>query len=410
MLINADIIFRHAQDASFFWVRRTHELQQNELSHDLRVELDGRIDANLDGLIIAGSAGIDAAAELREAYSEPGELFVCSVLAAYSGAEEPFSRLCSEAVTTGDRAALISALGWHEFPRIEPLLRQLVASPDPALVLVGLGGYGVHRQAPERALQAFFGHDDREVAERALRCAGELGRVDLAPAMRGLLGGGLGRAAALALSLLGVDEDGVRAQLRAAAAEALAPASFLVNLDPVRARDEIQEFIRQRAEPQAIRAIGALGDCAFIPLLIEWMDDERLAALANDAFVTLTGLSPSDDRDAPEPAPDEDDEQLAPEAPSSADAAECWREHQARFHSNVRYIAGQPLGGLRDRLGPEQLTVLDALVRRARPLERVLAASRVASLAPVLPLPEVRAFASPGHDLPGAPNFSSDAR
>jgi uncharacterized protein (TIGR02270 family) len=397
MLINEDIVFRHAQDAAFFWTQRSEALAENKLDHEARTELDSRVDANLDGLYIDRDAGVRIATELRTLYPEPGEVFGCAVLAAYAESEEPFVKLWADVADEASRAAFVSALGWHQYRHVRPVLRGLVGAGDASLVALGLSGHGVHRQAPEGPLERFFGHTDVGVRAGAVRLAGELGRVELGADLRSLLGGALRLEAALSLALLGIDQPDVRASLRAAAADdgSWVAACRLVNLNPLRAQEEIRELIRRGFELAAIHAISALGDGAFAPALIDWMDDDRWAAAARGAFTALTGLDDAKDLERKQA-------RTGPSsAPVSSSAAEAWQANQARFEANTRYIAGKPVGSLKGGYSSSQLEALEDLVRTARPLERMIAASCMASCSPTRPLPEVRAFASPGHELPG---------
>jgi len=80
----AHILRQHAEQAAFLWTvydRARLFPEENPELDDLRISrLLERLEAHLDGLRIAGSAGQAMAQERYAEYPEPGELFVIRML------------------------------------------------------------------------------------------------------------------------------------------------------------------------------------------------------------------------------------------------------------------------------------------------------------------------------------------
>ena len=79
------VVTQHDEEAGLLWLQRAGRRCAHYTLKDL-AELDGRLDAHLDGLRIAGAAGWRAClAELK--WAEPGELFPAAILGWESGNE-----------------------------------------------------------------------------------------------------------------------------------------------------------------------------------------------------------------------------------------------------------------------------------------------------------------------------------
>lgn len=78
------ILRQHAEQAAFLWTIYDHALLFPEENPDMDAvriaRVVERIEAHLDGLRIAGSAGQAMAQERYAEYPEPGELFVIRML------------------------------------------------------------------------------------------------------------------------------------------------------------------------------------------------------------------------------------------------------------------------------------------------------------------------------------------
>ncbi len=79
-----EIVRQHAQQAAFLWTVYDHALLFPDENPDMDAErlarVVERLEANLDGLRVAGEDGRRIAAEVYAEYPEAGELFVVRML------------------------------------------------------------------------------------------------------------------------------------------------------------------------------------------------------------------------------------------------------------------------------------------------------------------------------------------
>src|SRR5262249_57027037 len=93
---------------------------------------DSRLDAHLDGLVIAGDHGWQFALEELDAHPEPGETFAAAYVAFVGGNQARIARILKAAAA--DRAnarAAASALGWLAD---EPTAADHALQPIPSAV------------------------------------------------------------------------------------------------------------------------------------------------------------------------------------------------------------------------------------------------------------------------------------
>ncbi len=335
--------------------------------HQLR-RMDDRIAAHLDGLAVAGEFGT----KLCEAALESpgvGEVFAATVRALEDRHAASLARLISlaEAEPAAERG-LFSAFGWVSAASLRGITRELLASRSAFQRSVGLAACSMHQVDPGSALADAMGDSDPALRRRALRVAGELGRVDLLPAcVRALpLEGAQATEppdfhTAQSALLLG-DRDASMAGLHT-----LAATPGPRRLDAIRlwfkaaGPKEARVFLKQLAQNPAdvrllIAGIGAAGDSHYVPWLIQQMPDPKLARLAGESFSTITGLDlalldlelkppeglqtgPSDDPADDDVALDEDDSLPWPDP---AKIAAWWQANGAKFPSGTRCFMGEP--------------------------------------------------------------------
>ncbi len=79
-----EIVRQHAQQAAFLWTVYDHALLFPDENPDMDAvrlaRVVERLEANLDGLRVAGADGVRIAAEVYAEYPEAGELFVVRML------------------------------------------------------------------------------------------------------------------------------------------------------------------------------------------------------------------------------------------------------------------------------------------------------------------------------------------
>lgn len=387
-----DILERHRDELAFLWPQRAAAVHAP--SFDLRTlgDLDERIEAHLDGLRIAGDAGLTLLSAALDP-AEPGVVFAAAALALEVGAPrlalEPALELASDEVA---RRALVSAFGWASFEHARPVADALLSASTPAHRALGLAAYAAHRRDPGGALSNALLDVDPLVRARALRAAGELGRRDLVADLSPALADADEACrfwAAWSLALLGEPTSPVlwsfitspRFGERAAAmaARRTDPRQALAELESASARAEMARA--------ALVGAGALGDPAAVPWIVARMEDEALARFAGDAFTMITGLAIEGDLVAARPP---EDPEAAPAGlhpdhhrawPAPAAVAAAFRARGGELRRGTRYLLGQPIteGAAR------------RVLRLGRQPQRAAAAVEQSLLSPGKPLFEVRA-------------------
>ena len=174
---------QHIDEASFLWMFRNRLLKSPLHGLYELADHDKRIEAHLDGLRLAGKVGW----EMCEAALRAGnaaDYFSASILAFKSGEE---ARIACLLDTGGADLTLskgiISALGWLPYSQAEPYIKRFLIEHSPALLRIGIAASAIHRVDPGKILKDAIRNDNQALKARSLKAAGELGRIDLLPAL-----------------------------------------------------------------------------------------------------------------------------------------------------------------------------------------------------------------------------------
>ncbi len=152
MVIIDNIIDQHVDEVSFKWLVRDGAVVAPHFKLVDLAELDIFIDANIDGLRIAGEEGWEICHKAMST-EDPGEIFTAGVLAYETLLPERINAVLEAVEPDYElQRALISALGWVDFKIIEPQLREMLSSDKSFLRYIGLGACAVHRQQPAVAV------------------------------------------------------------------------------------------------------------------------------------------------------------------------------------------------------------------------------------------------------------------
>ncbi|MEO8152575.1 MAG: TIGR02270 family protein [Rhizobacter sp.] len=325
---------------------------------------DERLAAHLDGLSIAGDCGAGLSQVALEVPGV-GQLFVAAVLSIERRDAGQIERLLSLLDVVPDAArALASAFGWVSPALLRGLTAPLLASVSPTARWLGLAACAQHRVDPGAPLSTALEQPHVGLRMRALRAAGELGRVDLLSACLNQLQDdqpSLGLSAAWSATLLGDRGDAVNT-LRTFALmpgpsqlEALALALFTADADT--GRSLVKQLAAQGAPLRTlIKAAGWSGDTQVVPWLFKHMEDDAHARLAGEAFSFITGIDLAWldlERKPPETAPggpnndpndtnvalDEDESLPWPDLPK---LSTWWSKNAGQFPGGSRLFAGAP--------------------------------------------------------------------
>ena len=166
------VVSQHAEEAAFLWLLRANAVRAPHERLSTLARLDGRLEAHIDGLRIAGDAGWEiGVGELQ--HKGGGEVFVAAYLALERGNVAEF-RAVTDVVTEVPSTAggLISALAWVSLDTATARIGELLGSADPVLRSVGIAASTAHRQDPGVALTDGFTSAVPDLRQRAFAAVG----------------------------------------------------------------------------------------------------------------------------------------------------------------------------------------------------------------------------------------------
>jgi len=397
------MVEQHAEQIACLWTVRDHAVHSPNFSLEDLAALDDRLEANFEGLQIAGEAGWEAcAATLVD--GRPGETFAAAVLGFASGREGRVGVVLRKTMACPALArGLNAAMGWLPYEQVETFIQELLAADSPLLRRVGIAASAIHRRTPREALAGALAAADAALRARALRAVGEMGQVDLYPAVREHLttpDPSCRFWAAWSAALLGADDEAIGVLMSTAQAGSpfaeKAVAVVVRQVDRATALAWQRELAHDRKRSRlAILGAGALGDPALAPWLIEQMHDPSSARVAGEALSWMTGLDlarehldgakpegfhagPTDDPEDENVAMDPDERLAWPDAEA---ICAWWEAHPTRYVVGTRYVLGRAMC---------QASLAHAL-RHGNQRQRAAAAMELAIRRPGQPLFEIRA-------------------
>lgn len=401
-----EVFERYVDDAAFLWVLRDQAVEQFNYNLDDVIELEQRIDAQLDGLISAPSLAWELC-EQALSFEEAGEVF-CAAIIAFTSLDVEKIQQVVEVALEQDAAykGLVSAMAWLPGKFIHSWVKKFFTSKDMAHKALAVAVCSARREDPAAYLTAILQREDCLADEslhwRCLKLIGQLKRRDQIDALLNGLSHENPKIqfwAAWSLTLLG----------EAKGREALQTFVFNEGEFQNKAIDLIFKCLEHSAARQliaklgqdknqiasVIRASAVLGDPQAISWLIRLMHDPKLARKAAAAFTVITGVDlvsnqlsvdapindevSTDDHNEDDIALDEDE--FLP-WPAAEQVALAWQSWQGRFSPGQRYFMGRVVE-------PEQ--VKQSLKNSAQPL-RELAALELALLQPQQYLINVKAY------------------
>mgnify|MGYP001240496934 CR=1 FL=1 len=364
MQILRNVVEQHCEEAGFLWQLRNAAVDAPHYKLKDLAQLDERLDAHLDGLSIAGSAGWKIC-ERAMANGKAGEVFSAAVLA-FQANDPSWIRAV---LTGGSRSpdmsrGLISALTWLSKELVATHIRLLLSSEDPAAVRIGLAACAAHRQDPGRALNEALAANDLPLRARALKAIGEVGRKDLLAAVKVNLTAddrGVRYWAAWSGSLIGEPSSVQVLRALAVPGQPKAEQACATALRRMSVQ-EGQAWLKVLASSPntlrlAIQAAGVIGDPANIPWLIQQMANPVVARVAGESFTFITGIDLAyDDLETDKPEgfeagptenPEDENVEMDPDEdlpwPNPQLIEKWWFTHRLQFTNGTRYLCGQPM-------------------------------------------------------------------
>lgn len=134
------MLAQHAQDAAFYWMLRDTSGASPHLTLEKLTHIESMLTAHLDGLLIAGAAGMLPAETALARWRSAGEMFVCFYLAASSHQQRSAEKLLAQVEKRADTLlrGLISAIASLPTTLARHWITHCSASDTPALQVAAL--------------------------------------------------------------------------------------------------------------------------------------------------------------------------------------------------------------------------------------------------------------------------------
>ena len=359
-----DVVEQHAEDAAFLWNLRDAATDEPHYALRHLAALEERIEAHIDGLRVAGEAGLAIAWAQLDQYGGPGELFVVATLSLESRNPTSLERALQFAESAPvSRRGFFGALGWVSR---DALRGQIVAWLDDTSSfrrLAGVVACSLHRADLSSRMQHLLA-DEPAVRARALRLVGELGSTGVREQVRVALNDDDEACrfwAAWSAGLLGDRTSAIPVLQDYAAGGSVFKWRALDLVVRLMDHDSAIAWIRHLGRNPShgrllVIGAGILGDPVAVPWLIQKMSEPVLARVAGESVSMITGWDLSEqglDGEAPEeftagPTDDPGDENVAVDLeenlpwPNQLKIQARWEKEQAHFAEGVRHLTGLP--------------------------------------------------------------------
>jgi uncharacterized protein (TIGR02270 family) len=357
-----DIIEEHFAELDFLWQIREDALFAPDWTLSDLAGHEARAEAHLDALRLARAEGLKVA---RLSLVGDDVFAACAAARVLMESRDPeaarevLDALC--AATPESRRGVQIGLRHSDLAAIAPELEALTGETSPEIAAAAMEILAFQR---------------RPIGDAASRLAGAEASTQLNLYRALEFSASLRDRTLLELGLSNEDPTMQRAALCAAARSRLPDLAACVRWAAAKGQPEALCFLgvvgdasdlellihavgREEQAAAAIRGLGALGCIQAVPLLLEWMRTETLAAAAGAAFVRLTGLNDLARRPAERPpvrenelrdkvrqedalALDEADEEL--ELPDPDRARAIWEAQAGAFDADGVWQCGRNLG------------------------------------------------------------------
>ena len=404
-LVNEVVVCQHAEDAAFLWMQRDSAVTAPNFKLKDLAKWDERVEANLDGLRVAGEVGWQMVLANVD-QGETGAIFVAGVLAleAPEGENPRVTKVCKLVDAAPEKAReLISAFGWVNPKALSGKVQGFLDSSNSLWRRVGLRACAAHRVDPKAYLDRALSEEPLRLRACAFRTAGEIGRRNLLHVLQEeihLADEECRFWAAWSSVRLGSRGEPLKSLLKFAMT--VSPYQTKAMQLALRVLDNAtsaQVLKRLSQSPEHLRyaivGSGIVGDPAYVPWIVQMMSIPEQARVAGESFSTITGVDIAyEDLDGEKPegfeaGPTENPEDTnvdmdSDEAlpwPDPKLIQDWWDKNAGGFRAGRRYLRGKEIG---------LESIRDAMLN-GNQRERAAAALEQAIRNPAEPLFEVRA-------------------
>ncbi|QRK10884.1 TIGR02270 family protein [Archangium violaceum] len=293
-----DVYEEHLDEATFLWSRWEHSLVAPEFNLEGSAELEKRLLAHLDGLVLGGELVAEAllkpALESGEAPRQSAALW--SLLAEPGLLEPAEVTELLRAAPQDSLAALGRALELNEREEVGTALRPLLKDGSASHQALALEVLAFQGKLPPATCVELLSHPDEQVVVAALRGLRPLTQELLSRELPRLLADGRPRVreAAIATGAISGSRAAWEACRKAVEGRGEVGRDTLLLLALAGKEQDIELLVARAlsngADGSALFALGFSGQVKAMETCLELMEKKPMAALAGEAFSAMTGL------------------------------------------------------------------------------------------------------------------------
>lgn len=297
-----DVIYQHAENVSALWVQRSNAVHAPHYMFTDLEHLDSRVEANLDGLRIAGDQSL-LIIEENISGEEIGGYFAKSVLLLERDAGSKFYELAEgHSQSRNIFEELMSALTWVNPKYLSRIVKDLLSSSEPTLIELGLTACAAHQKPARKHVQVNLNSDNANLRATAMEVAANLGLTEFGGLLSGVSDFESDRErfhCGRALAFLGEQKAGSKLLESIVTSDSFFSSKALNLLalmnDTTACKALLKSFdATGKRERDVIRGFGFLGDPAAVEWLISKTDNPNLSRLAGGSISMITGIDLAD--------------------------------------------------------------------------------------------------------------------
>ena len=364
-LVFWDIVEESFDEAEFLWHRRESALDAHDRTlGDVEIWIESRLLGALDGLVVAGTAGVERLLAPGLDSEDLSRVAVSAYALISSGSVQGIQLFKTAFLGATDERLVALRRGIELVPGGVDALAPAMKDAPPLVFAAFLDACAFKRQPPGQEIGDLLASRSAHVqraAARLLRFAPDSTQRTWFPKSLGLSDLGAREIAVESYLIAGFPQARVFCR-DLAAADISGSARMLLLLAMVGSAADHKVVLDalglEARQPDAIWALGFGGRRAGADACIELLSQERHVKLAAEAFYAITGLDLKANGLLAPPPPEPDEipfeqenldanlepgpEDLLP-MPDIAGVIGWWNKERPRFDEETRYLAGRPV-------------------------------------------------------------------
>jgi len=358
-----DVVYQHAENVCSLWVQRQNAVNEPHYSFPNLLHLDDRVEANLEGIRVAGDAGLPFLQELLEA-DDAGACFALALLALETGDNKRLEELFDQAMNKPEYIEeLVSAFAWSHPLHLKDIVKSLLTSDDEIANIIALKACAAHNKHIPNYLPLFLNHSSSRVRSATLHAGANIGGIEFSSLLWAL---GTPDDEAEQFELARAKAFSNKPEMAADPLIRIALSNSPFKIDAVNLTMQLPNVKTSKEllitldnsvgrSRDVIRGFGLLGDPSAMNWLIDKTETQEFARLAGGSISMITGIDlthegieltndpegfyagPDDDPSNDDVAMDEDEDLPWPDTNLLRE----WWDNSARLFSDSLYLTGR---------------------------------------------------------------------